>query len=73
MSLTCEFRERHDRIRDIPVGDACGAQATHMIVWLDGTHRWSPACEQHTDLDPEAPTAFIAPIPQLKSNDKEPK
>lgn len=69
--LSCEWRARHDRVRDIPVGDACGLDATQIIVWLDGSGRWSPACDLHIELDQEAPPHFITPIPELKSNPKE--
>lgn len=69
--LTCEWRAQHDRVRDIPVGDACGLDATHVIVWLDSSGRWSPACELHLELDDLAPRHFIAQIPELKSHHKE--
>lgn len=59
---TCEYRREHDRVRDVPVGEPCGATATHVIYWLDGSQRWSPACSDHLDLEPEAPEHRIARI-----------
>lgn len=50
-----------------PFGPACGAPASHVIIWLDGTRRWSTACLRHLDLDPAAPPCRIIPIPELES------
>jgi hypothetical protein len=61
--LTCEWRSEHDHVTDTPVGPPCGALATRIILWLDGTQRWSPACERHLDLDHDAPPHVIIPRP----------
>lgn len=64
-ALDCVWRPFHDAETDTPFGPACGAPATHVIVWLDGTRRWSTACLRHLDLDPAAPPCRIIPIPEL--------
>lgn len=50
---TCQFHSDHDPITEAPRGDACGAVATHLIVWSDGS-RASYACENHLELDEDA-------------------
>lgn len=55
MSQTCSFHATHDADGE-PTGPACGAPATHMLVWHTAPRRWSPCCEEHsTEVDPEAP------------------
>lgn len=55
MTPTCTFCEEHDYVNDVPVGPPCGKPATHVIVWLDGSRRYSPACSDHLELEPDAP------------------
>lgn len=50
----CDFRPEHDA-DDRPMGPQCGSPATHRIVWLDGTGRYSYGCSAHLELDPDAP------------------
>lgn len=52
---TCVWHPMFDPQTLEPMGTPCGAPATHVILWLDGTFRWSPACDRHTELDPAAP------------------
>lgn len=63
----CDWRATHDRVRDLPVGDPCGLPSSRVIFWLDGTKRWSFACELHTTLEMDAPPHLIVPIPGLES------
>jgi hypothetical protein len=65
--LDCVWRPFHDTATDMPFGPACGAEATHVIIWLDGTRRWSTACLRHLELEFGAPPCRIIPIPELKS------
>lgn len=37
-----------------PKGPSCGAPATHRILWLDGTRRYSFGCERHLAIDADA-------------------
>lgn len=59
----CAWKPTHDHVRDVPTGPSCGAPATHIIYWLDGSKRYSPCCEEHsTDIDPTAPAHRVEPI-----------
>lgn len=56
----CQWRPNHDRVLDVPIGPMCGAPATHVIYWLDGSERYSPCCDEHVrDIGPEAPTHTV--------------
>lgn len=50
----CDWRPEHSS-DDRPTGPRCGAPATHRIVWLDGSDRYSHGCSAHLKLDAEAP------------------
>lgn len=56
----CDWHPEH--INDRPAGERCGAPATHRIVWLDGSKRFSYGCAAHLELDPEAPPHMVEPI-----------
>lgn len=51
----CTWRPEHDPVSDTPMGPKCDQLATHVIYWLDGTGRYSLACDDHLELDPDAP------------------
>lgn len=58
----CDWRAEHSA-DDRPTGDRCGAPATHRIVWLDGTNRYSHGCGDHLKLEPGAPPHRIEKLP----------
>ena len=64
MELTCVWCPDHDMERDVPVGPPCGEPATHLILWHDGSRRWSPACDDHLDIEPGAPDHLIVRLAQ---------
>ncbi len=51
--LQCDWCPEHGP-DNRPAGQPCGAPATHRIVWLDGTNRYSYGCGAHLKLDPDA-------------------
>lgn len=60
---TCAWKPEHDHVRDVPIGPVCGAPATYIIYWLDGTKRYSPACDEHVDdVVAEAPPHRVEEI-----------
>lgn len=62
---TCAWKPEHDLQRDVPTGPSCGAPATHVIVWLDGTGRYSPCCATHSrDVDASAPAHRVLQVPE---------
>lgn len=52
--VRCDWHPDHSA-DDRPAGPRCGAPATHRIVWLDGSNRYSHGCAAHLELDPSAP------------------
>lgn len=59
---TCDWHPEHDLERDAPRGRRCGAVATHRLEWLDGSRRYSLACSDHLERDPEAPPCRIVAL-----------
>jgi hypothetical protein len=62
----CDFRDAHDPVTDTPLGERCGAPATHYIMWDDG-RRYSVACDQHLEIDSTAtvkPTSIVPLAPK---------
>lgn len=59
----CDYREEHDDLADMPVGNRCKALATHRIEWEDG-RRYSYGCDAHLEID-DAATVKPARIVQL--------
>lgn len=64
-SLTCDWHPEHGK-DDRPRGKRCGAPATHRIVWLDGSKRYSLACRAHLELERVAPKRRIHAITTRK-------
>ena len=58
----CDFHEEHDA-DGRPVGRRCEATATHRLVWLDGSNRYSYGCSDHLILDPEATPVRAEALP----------
>jgi hypothetical protein len=56
---SCDWHPEHDEVVDIPKGQRCGVAATHRIVWLDGSKRYSLACGDHLGLDHDAPQCKV--------------
>lgn len=52
--IRCDWHPEHSA-DDHPTGSRCGAPATHRILWLDSTHRYSHSCSKHLTLDTDAP------------------
>lgn len=65
-SDTCDWHPRHGA-DDKPQGARCGAAATHRIVWLDGSKRYSLACGAHLELDKIAPRRKVEPLTSPRS------
>jgi hypothetical protein len=61
----CDFRFAHDPVTDRPMGARCANAATHQIEWEDG-RRWSLACSDHLDIEPEATVKPSAIVPLTK-------
>lgn len=60
---TCVWQPEHEAVTLTPRGPRCGAPATHIIWWLDGTRRHSPCCDEHlADLGPNVPPHSVEPI-----------
>lgn len=53
--IRCDWHPEHGA-DDRPKGPRCGAPATHRIVWLDGSNRYSYGCAAHLEIDPQAPS-----------------
>lgn len=60
---TCDFCAKHDDVTDLPIGPPCGADATHRILWLDGSRRFSFGCGAHLAMDPDSPMHVVVPLP----------
>jgi hypothetical protein len=58
----CDHHSSHDSVTDVPTGPVCGAPATHRIVWLDGSRRFSLACGDHLAVDSDAPPHAIVAL-----------
>lgn len=56
--VTCDWHPGHSD-DDKPCGQRCGAPATYRIAWLDGSKRFSLACQDHLQLDSGAPEFLI--------------
>lgn len=56
--VRCDWHPEHGA-DDMPTGQRCDATATHRIVWLDGSNRFSYGCDAHLELDPAAPPVRI--------------
>jgi hypothetical protein len=61
----CDYREENTGPPDyLPTGPACGAAATHLIIWADG--RWSVGCADHLGpFEDPAPPCDIFPLERL--------
>lgn len=67
LPLTCTWKPEHDMVRDVPVGPECGEPATHVILWLDGSNRWSPGCDAHLELEDDAPVHMVVRVGPLQA------
>lgn len=56
--VRCDWHPEHG-VDDRPTGPRCGAPATHRIVWLDGSNRYSHGCSAHLVMDSTAPSHRI--------------
>lgn len=54
----CDWHAEHGA-DDKPTGQRCESAATHRIVWLDGSGRFSLGCGAHLELDAKAPPVRI--------------
>jgi len=43
---TCDFHDSWDAEGE-PAGERCGKPARRVILWLDGSRRWSLGCTAH--------------------------
>lgn len=57
----CDFHDAHDQRTDRPMGNRCGAPATHRIEWADG--RYSLGCADHLKIDDAATVKPIRIVP----------
>ena len=60
---TCDWHPEHDDNGE-PKGKRCGAPATHRVLWMDGSRRFSLACAQHLDFESVAPSRRVQPLPR---------
>lgn len=67
MTKRCDYRAGHDPITDRPTGDQCEAPATHLIVWLDGSHRFSFGCEKHLESETPHRVELIRPSIEIEA------
>lgn len=58
----CDFCPDHDAAADTPIGPPCGAEATHAILWLDGSRRFSFGCAAHLVIDADATPHILVPL-----------
>jgi hypothetical protein len=62
MSEACSFHDQHDAEGE-PIGEPCGAPATHIIFW-PYWNQYSLACERHTTtIDDDAPFHIVETLP----------
>ncbi len=59
-AMTCDWHPHH--VDGRPTGPRCGAPATHRILWLDGSRRFSFGCDDHLVMTQKAPPYRIERI-----------
>jgi len=60
----CDWHAEHGA-DDRPTGQRCEAQATHRLVWLDGSGRYSYGCDDHLTLDPDATPVRVERLDEI--------